>query len=272
MPTPYEQSLGGRIAAEWGEAQERAEDVLESLLDDRQRADRRRRGLFWMATPFGTVRLGRYMDVRFQPRVEADVSYVLCLDFEGPYANWIPKADLWASTALQLAAQPQHVLGSANWLSVRGKRPGLIAALHADVANTHGLERARGLLKLGAVLNMSHHQEGAIVHLRRARTSFARGGDVLGEVKARVELVDALIRLDDTRAARAEMRAARDAATPLTATAGARRPKAPVTTAAGVSDREVRSTDWLRWAWRNDLDAAQAETASLLDRYTAYVG
>ena len=55
-----------RAEAGWrAEAARRAEELLESLLDDDQRADWWRRRRFWVTTPFGAVELGRVSDLRF---------------------------------------------------------------------------------------------------------------------------------------------------------------------------------------------------------------
>ncbi len=93
------------------EARRRAEVLLESLLDDRQRADWRRRREFSVDTPFGAVELGRMSNLGFTGRDGRRL--VLCVVPDRPYE--LPEADVWTNLLLVLRGEPRRFFDVANY-------------------------------------------------------------------------------------------------------------------------------------------------------------
>jgi hypothetical protein len=98
------------------EATRRAEALLESLLDDRQRAQWRSRRGFWVPTPFGEVELGRISHLRFNG-VDG-TRLVLCV-LPTRFSE-LPDADIWTNLLLVLHAEPLRFFGVANYRTPRG--------------------------------------------------------------------------------------------------------------------------------------------------------
>ena len=98
------------------EANLRAESLLESLLDDRQRAQWRSRREFWVKTPFGDVELGRISHLRFNG-VDG-TRFVLCV-VPTRYSE-LPDADIWTNLLLVLHAEPRRFFDVANYRTARG--------------------------------------------------------------------------------------------------------------------------------------------------------
>ena len=98
----------------------RAVALLESLLDAEQRRDYRRTGGFWVATPFGPVRLGRLYALVHRPIRRPDHEHVLCVV---PHAHReLPLADIWTNLLLTLAVEPLEFFRVARLQQVRRRR------------------------------------------------------------------------------------------------------------------------------------------------------
>ncbi len=92
-------------------ARGRAEELLVSLLDPRQRRDWTRRRHFWVSTPYGEVELGTVSDLTF--RRNDGRSLVLCALPE-PWSD-LPDADIWTNLLLKLRASPEEFFAVANY-------------------------------------------------------------------------------------------------------------------------------------------------------------
>ena len=104
---------------------QRAEQLLYSLLDDRQRAGWRARRQFWVHTSLGDFLFGTLYDIRFRPDRDPRNEYSICVVPEG----WdegrrrpFPIADLWANLLLVLRHDPGGFLRRANILGHRDLR------------------------------------------------------------------------------------------------------------------------------------------------------
>jgi hypothetical protein len=93
------------------EAKRRAETLLVSLLDERQRADWRSRRAFSVETPFGTVELGRMSNLHFTGH--GGRRFVLCVIPVRPYD--LPEADVWTNLLLVLRGEPRRFFEVANY-------------------------------------------------------------------------------------------------------------------------------------------------------------
>jgi hypothetical protein len=93
------------------EANRRAEALLESLLDDDQRADWLSRRRFWVPTPFGAVELGRVSDLRFDDLGGRHL--VLCVVPQR--SSELPDADIWTNLLLVLRGEPRRFFDVANY-------------------------------------------------------------------------------------------------------------------------------------------------------------
>ncbi len=93
------------------EANRRAEALLESLLDDDQRADWGRRRRFWVPTPVGAVELGRVSDLRFDDLGGRHL--VLCVLPQR--SSELPDADIWTNLLLVLRGEPRRFFDVANY-------------------------------------------------------------------------------------------------------------------------------------------------------------
>jgi hypothetical protein len=100
------------------DAKGRAEALLESLLDERQRADWRSRREFSVETPFGAVDLGRMSNLGFTGRDGRRL--VLCVVPARPYE--LPEADVWTNLLLVLRGEPRRFFDVANYWTPRGRR------------------------------------------------------------------------------------------------------------------------------------------------------
>jgi hypothetical protein len=89
----------------------RAEALLESLLDDDQRAAWRSRRGFWVPTPYGAVELGRVSHLRFTSLDGRHL--VLCV--VPAHSSDLPTADIWTNLLLVLRAEPRRFFEVANY-------------------------------------------------------------------------------------------------------------------------------------------------------------
>jgi hypothetical protein len=105
----------GRVATIEDDAGRRAETLLESLLDDDQRAAWRSRRCFWVLTPYGSVELGRVSDLRFDTLDGHHL--VLCV--VPAHSSDLPVADMWTNLLLVLRGEPRRFFEVANY-----RRPG----------------------------------------------------------------------------------------------------------------------------------------------------
>ncbi len=101
----------GSAASGRAEADRRAEALLESLLDDGQRAEWRVRRRFWVPTPFGPVELGRVSDLRFDRHDGRRL--VLCV-VPRRFGD-LPDADIWTNLLLVLRGEPRRFFDVANY-------------------------------------------------------------------------------------------------------------------------------------------------------------
>jgi hypothetical protein len=92
-------------------AGQRAEALLESLLDDDQRAAWRSRRGFWVPTPYGQVELGRVSHLRFTGHDGRHL--VLCV--VPAHSSDLPAADIWTNLLLVLRGEPRRFFEVANY-------------------------------------------------------------------------------------------------------------------------------------------------------------
>lgn len=92
-------------------AARRAEELLDSLLDDRQREQRRAlRGAFWVDGPLGWLRLGRLYDLRLRPVDRPSFEQAMCV----VPVNWdprqpaVPVGDVWVNLLLMALHAPEE--------------------------------------------------------------------------------------------------------------------------------------------------------------------
>lgn len=84
-------------------AHRRANELLESLLDEHQLASWRATNQFWVSGPFGHVRLGRLYDLTHRRSGHPDRS--LCVVPRGH--SRLPEPDVWTNLLLILRGAPQ---------------------------------------------------------------------------------------------------------------------------------------------------------------------
>jgi hypothetical protein len=101
-------------------AEQKANELLESLLDPAQLADWRATGTFWVDSRRGPVQLGRLYSLLHWPEDRPDEELVLCVV---PDRHQIlPKADIWANLLLVLRVCPDQFFDVANLVSTRRRR------------------------------------------------------------------------------------------------------------------------------------------------------
>lgn len=104
-------------------ADQRAEELLRSLLDPTQRQSWNRSKQFWVSTPIGRFRLGRLFDIRFRSGKHPAYEYSICVVPEGweeQRCRPFPEADLWVNLLLTLMHDPAEFLRRSNQ---RDRRP-----------------------------------------------------------------------------------------------------------------------------------------------------
>lgn len=102
-------------------ATERAEGLLASLLTPSQQHQRSRVGTFWVHVERGWFRLGALYDIRFRSARWPWVERSVCVVSEGYEGR--PTADLWAELVVVVRADPDAVVGVANWNGEDRPRP-----------------------------------------------------------------------------------------------------------------------------------------------------
>lgn len=92
------------------EADRRAEDLLESFLDDDQRRHRRTTGHFWVDTALGWLRLGRMYDLRLRPTDHPNQEMAMCVVPAGwsTRRHSTPPGDFWVNVLLAAVHQPEE--------------------------------------------------------------------------------------------------------------------------------------------------------------------
>jgi hypothetical protein len=101
-----------RAAVDRRSAEATAGELLVSLLDHRQRADRARRGRWWVPTPRGPVELGGSPHaMRFWPDAHPSEEWSLCAV---PTDPTLPLGDVWSNLLLVLAVEPERFFAVAN--------------------------------------------------------------------------------------------------------------------------------------------------------------
>lgn len=101
-------------------AENRAEELLCSLLDPLQRADWDANHAFWVETPRGPVRLGHLYSLIHRPHDHPDSELILCVVPQAHHE--LPIADIWSNLLLVLAVEPERFFRVAIR---RGSRPRL---------------------------------------------------------------------------------------------------------------------------------------------------
>lgn len=94
---------------------DRANELLESLLCQKQLEDWRRRKHFWVRTPRGSVELGTVSHLRFIDSTR-DRELILCVLPGGDNDEArLPEADIWTNLLLMLHSDPERFFRTANW-------------------------------------------------------------------------------------------------------------------------------------------------------------
>jgi hypothetical protein len=95
--------------------------LLESLLDDRQRQDRRRYRRWWVEVDRGWLQMGVTPHaIRFRPRDEPQREWSLCVVAADPK---LPSGDVWSTLLLTATAKPDTFFRVANWSRPQGPPP-----------------------------------------------------------------------------------------------------------------------------------------------------
>jgi hypothetical protein len=98
---------------------EKAKELLESLLSVNQLDQWRRHRRFWVPTPHGSVELGSLFNLRFR-RNASHSEFVLCVVPEGVETRRdLPEADIWINLLLALRNDPDKFFRVANWRDAR---------------------------------------------------------------------------------------------------------------------------------------------------------
>jgi hypothetical protein len=102
---------------------QKAERLLVSLLDDRQRHDWRDKRRFRLGTPYGVLELGALHNMAFYPRgPHWDAVHFkqvhLCVVPDGDLKR-VPEADVWTNLLLVARAEPERFFSVANWWGPR---------------------------------------------------------------------------------------------------------------------------------------------------------
>jgi hypothetical protein len=102
-------------------AEQRADELLCSLLDPLQRADWDVNAAFWVETPRGPVRLGHLYSLIHRPHDRLDQELILCVV---PHAHHeLPIADIWSNLLLVLAVEPEEFFRVAIQRGSRRRAP-----------------------------------------------------------------------------------------------------------------------------------------------------
>jgi hypothetical protein len=89
-----------------------ADRLLESLLDERQREQRRQHGRWWVEVDRGWLQMGGSPhDIRFRPTDEA-TEWSLCVVAAD---RTLPPGDVWSTLLLSATATPDTFFRVANW-------------------------------------------------------------------------------------------------------------------------------------------------------------
>jgi hypothetical protein len=100
----------------------KANELLESLLSAQQLNQLRQQRRFWVPTPHGSVELGALFNLRFKSSASSR-ELVLCAVPEGfETRRDLPEADIWSNLLLALRNDPDEFFRVANWRSVRDRQ------------------------------------------------------------------------------------------------------------------------------------------------------
>jgi hypothetical protein len=98
---------------------DKANELLESLLSSKQLNQWRKRGRFWVPTPHGSVEMGSLFNLRFSGNASKG-EFVLCVVPEGlERRRDLPEADIWINLMLMLRHDPDEFFRVANWRHAR---------------------------------------------------------------------------------------------------------------------------------------------------------
>jgi hypothetical protein len=100
-----------------------ADRLLDSLLDEQQRADRRRYRRWWVEVDRGWLQLGGTPhDIRFRPHAEPGREWSLCVVARD---QTLPAGDVWSTLLLTATGMPDTFFRVANWSAPPGptRRP-----------------------------------------------------------------------------------------------------------------------------------------------------
>jgi hypothetical protein len=98
-----------------------ADRLLDSLLDDQQRRDRRRFRRWWVEVDRGWLQMGvTPHDIRFRPRIEPHTEWSLCVVAAD---RALPPGDVWTTLLLTATSKPDTFFRVANWSRPQGPTP-----------------------------------------------------------------------------------------------------------------------------------------------------
>lgn len=98
---------------------DKATELLESLLSDKQLNQWRRHRRFWVPTLHGPVELGSLFSLRFRSNTTKR-DFVLCAIPEGiEVRRDLPESDIWVNLLLVLRDDPNEFFRVANWRYAR---------------------------------------------------------------------------------------------------------------------------------------------------------
>jgi hypothetical protein len=93
--------------------QQKADQLLRSLLDAEQRNSWHIKRRFRIETPYGVLQLGAMHNMRFWLRAERR-ELNLCVVPTGDLGG-LPEADIWTNLLLVVRAEPERFFSVANW-------------------------------------------------------------------------------------------------------------------------------------------------------------
>ena len=109
------EEISGPIGHALRSPDQKANELLESLLSAKQLSQWRKHQRFWVATPYGSVELGRLFHLRFRGKSRAS-EFVLCVVPEGEEGlRNLPEADIWINLLLMIRHDPEEFFRVANW-------------------------------------------------------------------------------------------------------------------------------------------------------------
>jgi hypothetical protein len=98
-----------------------ADRLLESLLDDQQRRDRRAFGRWWVEVDRGWLQMGgNPHDLRLRLRSAPNTPWSLCVVVTDPT---LPPGDVWSTLLLTATANSDVFFKVANWSPAFGRTP-----------------------------------------------------------------------------------------------------------------------------------------------------